>query len=96
MTDLADEVRKSLETFDGSCETFIHIMEEWGDTKNANNKYFKVWKVSALYRILGSTQRTDLGSSANNIISKYMDFKLESKKDKRVGEFITLANSISP
>lgn len=95
--DLTKETIKTLESFDGTCDKFIEIMDSFKGVKNIlTNKYFNVWKVSALYRILGTPQPTDLGSSADNIIAKYLDFKSESHKDKKVGEFIALANCVSP
>lgn len=83
-----------LKQFDGSCQSFINIMESIKVTdKNVlKDENFVAWKTGALYRILANGEKTNLGSCANDIITKYLDYKALSNKKPDIKKFLDLAS----
>jgi hypothetical protein len=88
------QLEEILSEFDGTCETFIKIMENLTTTNRGmlKNENFVAWKTSALHRILASNQKTNLGSCAGDIITKYLDYKALSNKNPNIKKFLDLAN----
>jgi hypothetical protein len=88
------QLEEILKEFDGTCETFINIMENLSATNKTilKNENFIIWKTGALHRILASDQKTNLGSCASDIITKYLDYKALSNKNPNIKKFLDLAN----
>jgi hypothetical protein len=79
-----EEVMKEIESYDGSVESFMRIVDFAKSSKcetKLGNAY-KVWKLSCLYAQL-TKSNNDLGYQAANIIS---DFSAEESRITRLPE----------